>query len=184
MPRKLALAVGGTGANLASTGGTNQVVQQAAAGAAFTVGQLDYPNLLGASPATEYNGNALVSAGLPSEIATVDVSARTTNQSGTLFTPTANTMFRVNVYTAIDTVATTSSTLPSVSVTFTDPDSSVSQTVQVTPTNSGNATTTLQQGVAVIYAKSGVAITYANAGYASSGATAMTFGLHIKLEQL
>lgn len=41
----LALARGGTGADLSATGGANQVVQQASAGGVFTVGQLAASNL-------------------------------------------------------------------------------------------------------------------------------------------
>jgi hypothetical protein len=47
---------GGTGANLSATGGANQVVQQASAGAAFTVGQLTYANIGGGSTAATATG--------------------------------------------------------------------------------------------------------------------------------
>lgn len=44
---QLALSRGGTGANLSATGGTSQVLKQTTAGAAITVGQVDFADLSG-----------------------------------------------------------------------------------------------------------------------------------------
>lgn len=46
---QLALARGGTNADLSATGGANQVVRQSSAGAALTVGQLAFSNLSGSA---------------------------------------------------------------------------------------------------------------------------------------
>jgi hypothetical protein len=55
---KLALANGGTNADLSSTGGTSQVLQQSSAGAAITVGQLSASNL---SNGTTGSGSVVLS---------------------------------------------------------------------------------------------------------------------------
>jgi len=54
----LALARGGTNADLSATGGTNQVLQQSSAGAAITVGQLANSNLLGYKATSQRNESA------------------------------------------------------------------------------------------------------------------------------
>jgi len=104
------------------------------------------------------------------------------NSSGTLFTPTANGWFRISAMETINVAATTSSTMPSYSITWTDPNNNTSQTQQLIATNSSNTLTTYGSGTFYFYAKKNVAITYATSGYASSGATQMLYSYAGSLE--
>jgi hypothetical protein len=108
----------------------------------------------------------------------------------TLVTPGANGFYRFECFIVITQAATTSSTLPSCEVIYTNESAGGSTTLKFTATATGNTlglagTTDLAATVAgplpVIYAKSGTAIQYATVGYASSGATPMQFSLHVRL---
>lgn len=56
----VALANGGTGVDLSATGGSNQVIQQAGAGAVFTVGQLNHNQLSGLTTNDDHTQYALL----------------------------------------------------------------------------------------------------------------------------
>ena len=147
----------------------------------------------------KYNNIATVSNGIPSELATVDLTAQSAAKSATtIYTPTASGMFRISIALQVTTAATTSSVLggaTGVTITYTEPNGSVAQSIKplltdqagavVVPAtgNIGNATTTQSQGSAIIYAKTGVAIQYA-IGYTSVGLTTMKFAAHLKVEAL
>jgi hypothetical protein len=109
----------------------------------------------------------------------------------TIITPSANGYYRISAYEVLTRVATTSSTLPSVAVTFTDADTSVAEGPEffIAATNSSNTLGTQGPCNSVggpcqvyLYAKSGVAIQYQSTNYASAGATSMQYALHIRLE--
>ena len=117
-------------------------------------------------------------------------SAQTANLGATtLLTPVPNARTMVTCQVLITTAATTSSTLPTCSITYTDFFTNVSQTVQVTPTLGASATvgcngtavtdpivgTSCQGTLGPIFPKAGVAISYSTAGYASVGGTAMQY---------
>jgi hypothetical protein len=91
--------------------------------------------------------------------------------------------------TVVTTAATTSSTLPACNVIYTDVDSNAAVTRAILSTNAGNtlgtfgALSTATVPI-LIYAKSGVAVQYSTSSYASSGATAMQYAVHVKLEQM
>lgn len=98
------VAQGGTGANLSSTGGTSQVVQQTTSGGAFTVGQLAASNL---SNGTTGSGNvvlatspALVTPNLGTPSAAV-----LTNASGTAASLTAGNATAIGGITVTGTPA-------------------------------------------------------------------------------
>ncbi len=148
----------------------------------------------------KYNSISTVSNGIPSELATVDLTAQSAAITATtIYTPAASGMFRISVILHVTTAATTSSILggtTGVVLNYTEPDGSVAQTAftvamddqtgAVVVTANGNITNTTQatsQGTAIIYAKTGVAIQYA-IGYTSVGLTAMVFSAHLKLEAL
>jgi hypothetical protein len=147
----------------------------------------------------KHNNISTVSNGVPSELATVDLATQAAAISATtIYTPAASGMFRISVVLQVTRAATTSSILggaTGVTITYTEPDGSVAQSIKplltsqagavVVPAtgNTGNATTTQSQGVAIIYAKTGVAIQYA-IGYTSVGATTMQFAAHLKVEAL
>lgn len=91
--------------------------------------------------------------------------------------------YRVSCYAVVTTAATTSSTLPNCGIGWTDNDSGVALLAStVTPTNTANAAGAFGQGVQIINAKASSNITYQTSNYASSGATAMQYAVHVKVE--
>lgn len=191
----LDLLHGGTAANLSATGGTSNFLRQNSSGAVVTVVQPDFSDLAGAAGkfATSYNGIALVSNGIPTEYATVDLTAKAAAITATtLYTSAATGMFRISAYLKVTTVDATSSTLGPVTITFTDGTDSIAQSnvmVMATQTgsaatsNSGNTTVSSLSGQMIVYALSGVAIQYAVA-YASNVPGTMKYEVHLKAEAL
>jgi hypothetical protein len=191
------LVFGGTGANLSATGGAHQFVKQGSAGAAFTVGQPDFSDLAGAAGAlaTSYNGVTLVSNGLPSEVATVDLVGQTAAKATTtlyVVPATGTGQYELSWNAKVTTADAVSSTLGPLTITYADPDGVV-QTI-TTPayskagapetSDTGNSTTTVLLGVPLMLnCKASTNITYATA-YASNTAGAMAYNLHIKLKAL
>jgi len=102
--------------------------------------------------------------------------------STTILTPGINSMYFLEAYAAVTRAATTSSTMPSVNITWTDADSSQAMSFAITPTDSTNVITAIQSGILIINAKAGAALSYSTTGYLSSGATSMQYSLHIRLE--
>jgi hypothetical protein len=133
--------------------------------------------------ANEINGTLIV--GVPSSIVVkVDLTGQHANIAPTtLYTPPASGMYRVSAYLIVTTISSPGSTLPSLTIGWTDPDNNTAQTLVLTPTNTGNALTTYQDGTAVIDAKTAVAITYTTSGY-TSGGTPMQYSVHLRLESL
>jgi hypothetical protein len=120
----------------------------------------------------------------PSQVAKVGLTAQTANIAATtLATPVASALYKASVYIIVTTVGSVSSTMPKVTLTWTDPDNNTAQTLDVTATNTGNLLTTFAQGMALINAKLGTNIQYATSGYASSAA-GMAYSLYIVLEQV
>lgn len=146
---------------------------------------------------TEYNDIATVSKGIPSILATVDLTGQTAAvATTTLYAVPASGagVYRVNWYAKVTTAATTSSTLGALTITFTDPSGvAVTMTaagltnagaIATTRTTNSTTNTGVLNGVPlVINANNSTNIQYAFA-YASSGATAMQYTLRIKLEAL
>lgn len=141
---------------------------------------------------TTYGKIATVSNGVPSELATVDLTAQTAAIAATtLYTPTATGMFRISAYLKI-TTAGTSPVLGPLTITYTDGTDSVAQSVimaQQTQAgsmsvtgNNGNTTTSVLTGSLVVYAKTGVAIQYAVALTGTVGAA--QYEVHLKCEAL
>ena len=116
----------------------------------------------------------------------VDLTGQTANISSTniIASLTATGMYQVAAYLAVTQAATTSSTLPALTIGYTDGNSSVGQSGTVTANNTGNTTTTVVTGVATVYAASGTALTYSTTGFATSGATGMQYSLHIRVSSL
>lgn len=145
---------------------------------------------------TRYNNIATVSNGVPSELATVDLTTQAAAIADTtIYTPTATGMFRLSVYLQVTRAATTSSILggaTGVVIKFNDGAGNVAQTVTmalnsttgtVVTTAAGNTTATNLNGTMVIYARTGVAISYA-IGYTSVGVTSMQAAYNLKVEAL
>lgn len=93
-------------------------------------------------------------------------------------------MYRVSCYVIVTTAATTSSTLPSCNLIWTDNDNSNNQSANVTATHTGNTVTTYSQGATIISVKASTSVTWSTAGYATSGATSMLYAVHIKIEAI
>ena len=137
------------------------------------------------------NGLTLVGQGVAVEVGTVDTDNTANVAQTTIFT-VPNTsqysgLYRITYYVSVDRVATTSSTLPDIQFTATDPNSSTVHTfgpfTATAPT--GNTLTTTYSGVVGIAAKQNTAITYqtgVTTAYASVGATSMRYVIHIKVE--
>jgi hypothetical protein len=151
-------------------------------------------DLLPAAPAGGTNvhfqrdvaGNVSAYMTTPASIlAAQDLTLQTANISATTLFPTPPIgMYRVSVYIVQTQAATTSGTLPSVVVVFTDGDTSVTETLTVTTTSTANTVGTQAQGRASFYAKSTADITFSTTGYASVGATPLAYAVHIRLESL
>ena len=198
---QLALARGGTAANLSATGGAHKFLSQASSGAAITVVQPDFSDLSGATKISKYNNISTVSNGVPSEYATVDLTAQGAAITATTLyaVPAAGAgMYRISWVAAVTTAATTSSTLGGTNgfqIVYTDADDSVVKTTPApgapsagvnqaySQTNQGNTTATQISGVIIVRAKASTNIQY-QMDYTSSGVTAMAFNVHIKLEAL
>jgi hypothetical protein len=147
---------------------------------------------------SSYLGNTTVQGGVPSELASVSLTAQNANIAATTFyTTTASPgfLYRISAYIVLTTADAASSTLPQVQVTYTDPNTSAATTIYVTPaasatavpgasTGATNTTTMARSGVVVINASASTAIKYATTGYASGTSGAMKYALNILLEAL
>jgi hypothetical protein len=91
-------------------------------------------------------------------------------------------IYRVSAYIIVTQAATTSSTLPQVNIIFTDADNSTSQTLVLTPTNTGNVLTTFENSTNVINAKLSTNVNYSTTGLTTVGATALNYALHLRIE--
>lgn len=152
--------------------------------------------VVGTTKISSYNGISTVSGGVPSELATVDLTTQAAAIADTtLYTPASTGLFRVSIYLQVTRAATTSSILggaTGVVIKFNDGDGNVAQANTaalattagaIAITAAGNTTATNLEGTMVVYARTGVAITYA-IGYTSVGVTTMQFAAHLKVEAL
>lgn len=193
----LGVTNGGTSSNLSATGGVSKFLSQASPGAVITVVRPDFSDLAGAAgqPATSYNGTPLVSNGIPSEVATVDLTAQAAAKATTTLYAVPATgagQYRLLWNAKVTTVDATSSTLGPLTITYTDPDGVV-QTIAaaaqskagvIETSDTGNLTTTVLLGLnMMLNCKASTNIQYAMA-YASNVAGTMKYNLHIKLEAL
>jgi hypothetical protein len=143
---------------------------------------------------TKYLGVATVGAGVPVLVAKVDLAAQSASiPSTTIYAIPASGAgtYRMTCYAVITQVATTSSTLPSVGLVFTDQDTNTTFNPGVTATSTNNTLGTNSTFVGAagtttitFQARASTNIQYQLNNYASSGATAMQYAAHIKLEYL
>lgn len=104
----------------------------------------------------------------------------------TLYTtpPSSFLAYQVSVSGGIIRQATSSSTAPTVNITYTDADSNAVRSIPVpalgASLNSTGATS--YNSSFLIYANTATAIGFNTTGYASSGATSMQYSLHIRIE--
>lgn len=179
------MADNATGIIKFATGGNTETMRLDQSGNILLVGKI-----------TKYNNISTVSNGIPSEYATIDLTAQTAAKTATtIYTPTATGLYRVSVYLQVTTAGSTSSILggsTGVVLTYNDGDGNVAQsdtvalsttTGTIAVTSATNTTATNLEGSKVIYAKTGVAIQYA-IGYTSVGVTPMQYAAHLKVEAL
>lgn len=144
---------------------------------------------------TNYNSIATVSNGVPSEIATVDLTGQTAAiGTTTLYAVPASGagQYELSWNAKVTTPDGASSTLGALTIVYTDPDGVV-QTITaaaqnkngtIETTDTGNTTTTVMLGLTMMLnCKASTNITYAM-GYASGTPATMTYNLHLKLKAL
>lgn len=142
---------------------------------------------------TTYNNITLVGNGVPSQVATVDLTGQTAAVgTTTLYAIPANGQYRLNWNAKVTTAAGVSSQLGGLTIVYTDPDGIAVSLLMAGQLASGgfqqsataNTTGTVMIGfTTMLNCKSGTNVTYAMA-YASNAANAMTYNLHIRLESL
>jgi hypothetical protein len=116
------------------------------------------------------------SVGLTSQAANVGAT--------TLWAVPVTGYFRIQLSIKRTQIATTSSTLPSVTITWSDGDNSAAATTTPIATNATNTLVGAVSSEITIYAKAGTNIQYSTTGYVSSGATPMQYALRIRIEAL
>ena len=115
----------------------------------------------------------------------VDSTGNTANIAATnLLASPNNGLYRISAYIVVTVVDPTSSTLPSITLTWDDQDNGQPQSLTLTPTNAGNLLTTLQEATAVLSTGTGAAIQYSTTGYASNTPATMTYAVHFRVEAL
>lgn len=143
-----------------------------------------------AAKINSYNGISTVSNGVPSELATADLTAQVAAKAVTTIyaVPAAkNGMYRVSFVASITTAASTSSVLGGANgfqIKYTDQNDSV---VKISPAglqlSSVNTTATQISGVFIANCKASTNLQY-SFDYTSVGVTPMAYNLHVKVEAL
>lgn len=137
---------------------------------------------------TSYNGISTSGQGVVPIYDTILATTQTANYNSgtakTLFTPTVSgSVYRVNVWEAITRAASSSSTMPSITIGWTD-SQGVARTETIVSTSGANTTGTAGWSNFMFDTNGSTAVTLTSASYASSGATSMEYTLIAALEQL
>lgn len=134
-----------------------------------------------------YKGIATAGNGVPAEVLQLLSSGLTANYNSgsakTLFTPTTPGQWRISFSEAITQAATSSSTMPSLVLGWTDA-AGIARTKTIVATSAANTTATESDGAAIIYTNGSTAVTVTSASYASSGGTPMKYDISVTAEQL
>lgn len=101
----------------------------------------------------------------------------------TLFTPSVAAAYRISVSQAIVTVGSSSSTFPSLTLSWTDV-GGIARTKQLVATSTTNLTTVETDTIATIYTNGSTAVQVQSASYATSGTYPMAYALAIVAELL
>jgi hypothetical protein len=135
---------------------------------------------------TDGSGNvsAYISAATELVGDNVDLTAQTANVSATPLIASPSGLYRISAYVIVTTVDGASSTLPSVVIAWDDKDNGQPQTFALTPTNTGNLLTTLEQNDMIVSAGSTANLHFSTTGYASGTPATMQYSLHLRVEQL
>lgn len=139
------------------------------------------------------SGNTVVAGtltvtGATNRVGNVNLTGQTADLSASALTVSATGWYRVSWQIILTTAASTSSTLPTVAIFWTDPDSSVEHDDNggfTDPISSSANTVGLYvAGFLMVYAKTGTTIAYTTTGYASSGGTAMQYSFRLNAEKV
>ena len=180
----LPISEGGTGNNLTAFGGTSVVVFQPSVGGAFSPRRLDYPDIAGALVATEYAGRTLAAAGLASIEGAVDLTSANTNVTlSTLSSNPPKGLMRISVYIIVQVPGGAGGTLPDTQIQYFDQDSGALITINATPGNTGNTTSTFQQVTLVINPLATSTIKYA-IGQVTPITGGLSYAYHARAEYL
>ena len=167
---QLALARGGTGSDLSNTGGPGQIVLQSTLGGNLTVGSVPLPIIASINAVNQQANivNTTILVGSP-PITPITIAA----------------LYALSFAVYITTAATTSSTLPSLTITWTNRTNNAVQTATFSAAvPNSNSFTTMYTGQAIMSVASATNIQYSTAGYASVGGTVMQYEIRGTLQIL
>jgi hypothetical protein len=117
--------------------------------------------------------------------ASYDAASQNANISATaLIALPVQGLYRITGEIICKQAATTSSTLPGVTLTYTDFDTNAAGSIPLASTNTANAVGSATRFENNFYAKAGQAIQISSSGYASSGTTQMLYSLRARIEYL
>lgn len=142
--------------------------------------------------ATSVFGVTTVEKGLPVAHWNASATAQAANLSAQAFSPAITSAtagrYRLTCYVAVTQQATTSSTVPTCTLTCTDPADSVAKTVNIAGIIDGVAvnpdTSVALSGSGMCDAKASTGITWGTANYSSVGGTAMQYKVYVILEAM
>jgi hypothetical protein len=159
-----------SGGSSIAFGSTQQFVVSGAGNFATITGKATSGSSVGGVPIVVYENLA---------------SAQAANwQSGsatTVYTPTAACAVRITISVMTTQAATSSSTVPSFTVGWTDV-GGIARTNALIASSSGNVTTYMAQGTLTVYTNTSTAVTVTSASYASSGGTALNYAVSVIAE--
>jgi len=116
-----------------------------------------------------------------------DNTAQTADIGTTDLIPIADVVagrYRVSAYIIVTTPDGGGSTLPSIVLTWNDADNGAAQSVAITPTNTGDSTTTFEDGDQFVSIDVSAPLSFSTTGYASTTPATMQFAIHITVEKL
>jgi len=133
---------------------------------------------------TSVNGDATVNAGVAHEVAKADPGPLTGNTGpATLISSANGGKYRVCASALIKVPASSSSTLPSISVSYTDNDYAGTVLNTITATSTANTAGLILSGCVIIFPTSATAVSYTTGTtYQSSGGTVLTWVPHLVAE--
>jgi hypothetical protein len=183
---------GGTGTgnaySISRVGGT-ATAHSFITGSVFRL-QITDDDLAAGTSYTPTNAKSLVTkdyvdAQFPRVVASGALAAQAADVNQPTFYAVADSgMYRANCYVVVTQAATTSSTMPSCQVTYTEANSGAAVSDLITTTATNNLVGTHSGGAAVIQAQTGSNVGYTTSSYASSGATPMQYRVQMTLERL
>ena len=102
----------------------------------------------------------------------------------TIDTPAVSSLRRISAVLKTTSADGTSSTLPKLTLAWTDADSGGSMSQDVTATAATDSTANQSNGTIIVNAKAGVAITFTTSGYLSNTGGKMKYAINVSVEAL